>query len=494
MFISREVMKNLSNLSFARFCLACAIGIALMLIGCGGGSPTPPAKLVGVSISPTSVSIAVGTTVGLNATGTYSNGKTAYITNQVTWTSASSVIATVGINTGVVTGVSAGSGVPATTFITPTLAGWTLPVVNVKVSTTGGVTASGNFTPGRFDHAAALLTDGRVLVMGGYKANGKALDIAELYDPSPSASLVPWTTTTHLNQGRGDHTATMLNNGKVLVAGGVNTAQIGEPSTELYDPAASSWTPISNLNTTRSYHTATLLTNGKVLLVGGANTVIGILNSAEIYDPAAPSATWVADASLHTKRYSHTATLLANGKVLVVGGFDGSALASVELYTPAVSGPGSWTQLPSLTTARYSHTATLLITGPNAGKVLVVGGSDGINDLASAELYDPANNTWSQVGSLGTPRYNHTASLLPTGQVQVMGGSNANNFNLASVELYTPPASGVQGTWVATHDLVRGRVTHTATLLKPDTNNISKVLVVGGDDLAGPVPDSELYW
>src|SRR6266550_3634306 len=124
-----------------------------------------------------------------------------------------------------------------------------------------------------------------------------------------------------------------------------------------------------SLNTARDNHTATLLPNGKVLVAGGAGNISNFLNSAELYDPA--SGSWTATGSLNTARYSHTATLLPNGKVLVAGGFNGSFLTSAELYDPA---SGSWTATGSLNTGRDFHTATLL---PN-GKVLVAGGFNGL--------------------------------------------------------------------------------------------------------------------
>ena len=130
-----------------------------------------------------------------------------------------------------------------------------------------------------------------------------------------------------------------------------------------------------SLNTARYFHTATLLPNGKVLVAGGAGSSGNYLASAELYNPA--SGSWTPTGSLANARYAHTATLLPNGKVLVAGG----AGTSTELYDPA---SGTWAVTGNLATGRLYHTATLL---PN-GKVLVAGG-DNIGSLASAELYDP---------------------------------------------------------------------------------------------------------
>jgi hypothetical protein len=191
------------------------------------------------------------------------------------------------------------------------------------------------------------------------------------------------------------------------------------------------------MSTGRQSHTATLLASGKVLVVGGC---CGIA-SAELYDPA--TGTWSPTGSLHTGRFNHTATLLPNGKVLVVGGSNEISLATAELYDPA---SGTWSLTGAMAVSRQGHTATLL---PN-GEVLVAGGTSvtglGFNqtfvDLASAELYDPATGTWSQTGSLAQPRTGHVGVLLLDGTVLVAGGDNQAP-ELLTTELYTPPTTQV---------------------------------------------------
>ena len=186
----------------------------------------------------------------------------------------------------------------------------------------------------------------------------KGLSYPVLIDPS-------WVPTGSFVMARSRHTATLLPNGKVLVAGGNNGPALS--GAELYDPATGTWTATGSMGTARSRHTATLLPNGKVLVAGGFNELDGFLSSAELYDPA--SGTWTATGNLGTGRGFHTATLLPNGKVLVAGGNNGAVLSSAELYDPA---SGTWTATGSLGTARDLHTATLL----PKGKVLVAGGSN----------------------------------------------------------------------------------------------------------------------
>ncbi len=174
------------------------------------------------------------------------------------------------------------------------------------------------------------------------------------------------------------------------------------------------------MKTARYGHTATLLANGKVLVAGGGNDTNSYLTSAELFDPA--TGTWTPTGSLGTARYGHTATLLANGQVLVVeGAYLSDFAGSAELYDPAT---GVWSPTASLTNAPEGYTATLLANG----KVLVAGGSYydiNVNSIVStsAELYDPATGVWTTTGSLGAPRDDgHTATLLANGKVLVAGG------------------------------------------------------------------------
>jgi hypothetical protein len=335
-------------------------------------------------------------------------------------------------------------------------------VLSRNTPASGTWTATGSMGTARYEHTATLLPNGKVLVAGGL--NG--LSSAELYDPASGT----WTATGSMGTARYEHTATLLPNGKVLVAGGYNGPALS--SAELYDPASGTWTATGSMGTARGEHTATLLPSGKVLVAGGFD-LSNALSSAELYDPV--TGTWTATGSMSTARYDHTATLLPNGQALVAAGTDSDfrPLRSAELYDPA---SGTWTATGSMVAARGRHTATLL----PSGKVLVAGG---FNGLSSAELYDPASGTWSATGSMGTARFDHTATLLPSGEVLVAGGYNFNDGYLSSAELYDPAS----GTWSATGGMGTARAQHTATLL-PN----GKVLVAGGSNGVA-LSSAELY-
>jgi uncharacterized protein YjbI with pentapeptide repeats len=340
----------------------------------------------------------------------------------------------------------------------------------------GFAPTGGSLNTARKFYTATLLNNGMVLIAGGY--NNGYLASAELYDPAAKT----FTATTHsMSTARRDHTAMLLNNGMVLIAGGAGPGGVSA-SAELYDPATGTFTPTTHsLNTARYMHTATLLNDGMVLIAGGFAG--GSLASAELYDPAAGTFT-PTTGPLNTGRYEHTATLLNNGMVLMAGGIDPipAYLASAELYDPAA---GTFTPTTnSLSTARGYHTATLL----NNGLVLMAGGfiSPG-GYLASADLYDPATKTFTPTtGSLNSPRSDHTATLLNNGLVLMAGGRQASSSELASAELYNPAT----GTFTPTGSLNTGRYWHKATLL----NNRLVLMVGGGWGSGDALASAELFY
>ncbi|MCP4284336.1 MAG: hypothetical protein GY792_07795 [Gammaproteobacteria bacterium] len=309
-------------------------------------------------------------------------------------------------------------------------------------------TAMGSLNTARYLHTASVLADGRVLVAGGYDASYNTIASAELYDPATGL----WTATGSLNTAHTNHTASVLADGRVLVAGGYDGSG-SSASAELYDPATGLWTATGSLNTGRHFHTASVLADGRVLVAGGYDAS-GYLASAELYDPA--TGVWTATGSLNTARRQHTASVLADGRVLVAGGRGLNIYsASAELYDPAT---GLWTATGSLNTARRYHTASVLADG----RVLVAGGSDGLSSSASAELYDPATGLWTATGSLNTGHYDHTASVLADGHVLVAAGIDASFTAGASAELFDGPPACIQsaqsGNWSAASTWVGGSV------------------------------------
>lgn len=323
-------------------------------------------------------------------------------------------------------------------------------------------------------HTATLLPDGKVLVTGGlvsYVGFG-GVDTAELYNPGTGN----WTmTTSPMHTARYQHTAILLANGKVLVAGGYGTNG-ATAACEVFDPNTGTWTQVGELNIRRHEHTATLLPSGKVLVVGGRNSSDGTICSAELFDPLTGSWTTNGIGLLVQLRESHTATLLPSGKVLVAGGYISSPLVTVEEYnSPAF---GHWTMTGLLKTNRYHHTATLL---PN-GRVLVAGGTD--PGAPSSEWYDPDSGHWTNTGNLNAEREYHTATLLPSGKVLVAGGYNTTQGKLSSAELFDPATA----LWSSISSMSTQRQDHTTTLLSN-----GKVLVAGGRNNINRPPIAELF-
>lgn len=341
----------------------------------------------------------------------------------------------------------------------------------------------------RREHTATLLRDGKVLVAGG-SGNGKASGLhnsAELYDPTTES----WSPTTRpLNHARRYHSATLLDDGKVLVVGGRDSEGV-LASAELYEPTTRTWSELAALNIeARRDHTATLLRDGKVLVAGGRDTGDTCIKTAAVYDPGEQAWTQIPD--LVPERRDHTATLLPDGKVLVTGGRgkDYEVLASARVYDPE---EGAWSNTKvQMAVARQGHTATLL----RDGRVLIAGGTGSHPELESielntAELYEPVTGEWRPTGTtMASQRTDHKAILLPDGKVLVVGGTYNVTVQGDSTELFAPAELYDPATdrWLPADSQPQARKAHTSTLLLD-----GRVLVTGGQNAQGLLNTAELY-
>ena len=308
--------------------------------------------------------------------------------------------------------------------------------------------------------------------------------------PSPAAAAAPSaapaaTPTGLMTTERAYQTATLLADGRILITGGYGSVQHGNlilqgvvvASAELYDPKTGTFSATGSMSVPREGHTAALLADGRVLISGGYGSS-GVLASAELYDPK--TGTFSAIGSMSVPREGHTATLLADGRVLIVGGDDGGrARATAEIFDPKTF---TFSPTGPMATARTGASATLL---PD-GRVLIVGGTGPYAtspNMASAELYDPKSGTFSATGSMTAARYQQTATLLSDGRVLVAGGSDNGGQGLTSAELYDPKS----GTFSATGSMTAARFQQTATLLSDGRVLIAGGFIAGGATAGGAI-------
>jgi hypothetical protein len=428
--------------------------------------------LVSIDISPLSTIVKQGHRRQFAARGNYANQSTADITLSVTWSSSDSVAAKISNAEGS-QGLASGLAWSDTPVTVSAAFGGVSGSTSLRV-TTPGWHGAGTLQSRREGHTATLLRDGKVLIAGGRGDLGMPVLPSEVFDASTGLSTY---TANGLHLGRYGHTATLLHDGRVLLVGSGDGSPQDAPV--IYDPASGQWTLTSKPGTDRTGHTATLLANGKVLIVGGSSASARCISSAELYDPA--NGQWMATGNLARGRCLPSATLLGDGSVLVFGGTDDQSIAhnTAEIYKPAT---GLWTNGGTMNKPRYGHSATLL---PN-GMVLLAGGTDGMSPVAASALYLPNLGHEGIAGTLPTPRVGHTATLLPDGQVLLAGGLDQNSTTVRSTELFDFHL--INNHWSSPGALEQGRVGH-ATAQLPD----GTVIITGGLGAAMILDSIEAY-
>lgn len=330
----------------------------------------------------------------------------------------------------------------------------------------------------RSRHTASLLPDGKILIAGGYTGqlnNPISTNTAELFNPITNT----WSMTDTMSFPRANHIAIRLANGKILVAGG-RANNVATATAELFDASTGSWSVTGQLNHSRFFHTATLLDNGNVLVTGGlSGDGFSIGKTAEVYDPV--SGSWTLVDHMAIMRWGHSATLLENGTVLVAGGSgpagDGVYTPRSEIYDPLEN---EWRNAGNLNTPRGFHAAVKL----ENGNVLVAGGlptATSQNKITvTAEIFNPETGKWTYTGNLTFDRIPgpYGAVLLQDGHILVAGGRTATTESYAADN----------GVWTTLFNMNISRSFHTLTYLPDGT-----VLAVGGENRNGLTASVELY-
>ena len=320
----------------------------------------------------------------------------------------------------------------------------------------GTIAGVGAMSVARAAHTATLLNDGRVLIVGGLGGGVSA----ELFDPTTRT----FSRTGDLQVARASHTATLLPDGRVLIAGGYNCQFLG--STEIFDPAQGTFTLGPSMLQPRIDHLAVTLADGRTLMIGGQGGESLFLASAEVFDPVASKFTLTG--SMSVPRASHVAALLPDGNVVVAGGHSGRhedirLYASAERYNPAL---GTFVPVGAMTHRRHKHSGVVLPSGP----LLITGGADERDDRGQyrdAELYDDARGSFRSAGEMLRSRYKHAGAMtvLSNGTVLIAGGA-------AEGEIYDPTSGSFA--LVPTSPGLAGSFS-TVTLLKDGS-----VLITGG--------------
>lgn len=324
----------------------------------------------------------------------------------------------------------------------------------------------GSLALARAGHSATLLQDGRVLIAGGYTDwMWTGTSQVEIYNPATDT----FSPTGSMNFARSQHVAARLADGRVIVAGG-GSAQSGE----IYDPATGTWTLTAPMAQARALPRGALLSDGRLLVSG--SDIIGGSAGTEVYNPATNTWTSTPISRRRTDR-SHTVTALSGGTALLTGGYDASGASTT--HSECLLGATTWSVTGALSVPRNRHAASALLDG----RVVVSGGFNFPTVYSSSAIYNPATGTWSATGSLFGPRERHEQTTLADGSVLVTGGFDQNNsLAVARMERFDPSS----GNWSSPGDLAFARYNHSVTVLAD-----GRVLVVGG---ASRVSSSAVFY
>ncbi len=411
--------------------------------------------LTAISVTPVALTVPLGGQQQYRAWGHYSDSVTREVTTSVTWASSDAEVATIaagGLAT--VTGATGSS---------------TLSATSGTVSGATDVTAApavfklvASLRTKRVHHTATLLPNGTVLIAGGQDGNGLVTATAEVFDPATGRFVL----TGSMLKRRHFHTATLLLDGTVLITGGLAYNPDEFHSTaEIYNPATGTFSSTGNMGSARYYHSATQLSDGRVLVDSGQWTFPP--PSSRIYNPV--TRVFSTTGAPTVFRSTHPAVPLVDGRVLFAGAYgeptpgEGGSIADAEVFDPAT---GTYELTSSLGVARSLHSTTRLLDG----RVLVVGGGNTCASQCTAEIYDAVGANRVPVDPLSVGRTGHATAVLDSGMALVVGGQTASAYT-ATAELFDPATNSFQSTGA----MNVARQGHTATVLLDGT-----VLIVGG--------------